>query len=166
MHVIKSLENEEPVHFRQPKDYIGFYSHTTAYQTLDSSTLGGKKLAADCLEEATTSLAAATIVTNEKQNHSVGFKGEGTISRVFLSFSKCINKDGLAICDNTFDARITSYYGIATTGNRMLKDKKMVANPHPESYGIYCQIFDTLVDMKWKEKDAILELSTKKRNLY
>ncbi|KAK8577995.1 hypothetical protein V6N13_076669 [Hibiscus sabdariffa] len=41
MHVIGSLEEKEPVHFRKPKDYLGFYSHTTAYQTLDSSTLGG-----------------------------------------------------------------------------------------------------------------------------
>ncbi|KAK8577994.1 hypothetical protein V6N13_076668 [Hibiscus sabdariffa] len=105
----------------------------------------------------------AATVTNEKQNHSVGFKGEGMIARAFLSFSKCINKNSSTSCDNPFDARITSCYGITIARNKVLKDKKMVANPHPESYGIYYQIFDTLVvDMKWREKDAILELSTKK----
>ncbi|KAK8505110.1 hypothetical protein V6N11_053640 [Hibiscus sabdariffa] len=43
MYAIRSLEEEELVHFRQPKDYIGFYFDIVAYQTLESSTLVGKK---------------------------------------------------------------------------------------------------------------------------
>ncbi|KAK8580923.1 hypothetical protein V6N12_071172 [Hibiscus sabdariffa] len=58
MYVIGSLEEEEPIYFQQPKDYIGLYSNTTAYQTLKSSTLVGKRLTTDCLEETSKGLRA------------------------------------------------------------------------------------------------------------
>ncbi|KAK8583704.1 hypothetical protein V6N12_067964 [Hibiscus sabdariffa] len=130
----------------------------TVKEGVGTETDGAEK----CVVFASTSLAMAATVSDKIHNHSVRFKGEGTISRAFLSFSECIIKDDLASCVNPFDARIMSFYGITTVGDRVLNDKEMVANLHPESYGIYCQIFDTLVDMKWKEKAAILKLSIKR----
>ncbi|KAK8530764.1 hypothetical protein V6N13_030709 [Hibiscus sabdariffa] len=74
MYVIGSLEEEEPVYFWQPRDYIGFYSNTVAYQTLEASTFVGKKLVADCFEEAGKGLRA---------NESLSF-GDST-SRCFFT---------------------------------------------------------------------------------
>ncbi|KAK8580924.1 hypothetical protein V6N13_143980 [Hibiscus sabdariffa] len=73
MYVIGGLEEEEPIYFQQPKDYIGLYSNTTAYQTLKSSTLVGKRLTTDCLEETSKDLRA---------NESLSF-GDST-SRCFF----------------------------------------------------------------------------------
>ncbi|KAK8584536.1 hypothetical protein V6N13_138496 [Hibiscus sabdariffa] len=108
----------------------------------------------------------AATVTDVKQSHSVCFKGEGTVSRALLSFTKCISMDDSASCNTPFDPRTLSYYGKATAGVSVLKDKELTAYLHPESHKICCQTIETWVVPNWKENAATLEVSIKKKNLF